>query len=333
MQNLIKHPLKLSKKNAILLAVAALAFSTSSAFAQAQCTFNTTWTDHTGGWYTAANWSGGVPTSSLNAFINNGGTAQVNSSLATANACSLTLGSNAADSGTVLVNTNATLAVVNSAVVGSKGNGTVTLTGAGAVSSAGLSIAQPSGSSGTVTVDGSSHWTVSGAADVGGGTQLATGGNGLLQVTNGGNVSAGSVHVGMSGKLGGEGTIQTTNGTTMDGTLSPHKTLSFTSTGAGSGANLNMGLYATTQCNVIQSDLAIEVDNVDVVQGNASLNGTLSVTMTGVFQAPAQYILLHAGGGLNNTTFSNVSITYPHQGWTPQITYDSTHVYLKLNPN
>jgi hypothetical protein len=59
---------------------------------------STTWTDPntTGDWFTAANWSNGVPTCSLDAYINNGGGAAINSG---ATALSLTLGENTTDSG------------------------------------------------------------------------------------------------------------------------------------------------------------------------------------------------------------------------------------------
>ena len=71
-------------------------------------------------------------------------------------------------------------------------------------------------------------------------------------------------------------------------------------------------------------------DNV-MVQGVAALNGHLSVTLTGgPFTVGTQYTLLQASGGLNGTTFTNVSITAP-PGVKSQVTYDANHVYLIIN--
>src|SRR5262249_51637847 len=53
-------------------------------------------------------------------------------------------------------------------------------------------------------------------------------------------------------------------------------------------------------------------------------------TLTGgPFTTGAQYTLLEASGGLNGTTFSNVSISAP-PGVKSQITYDANHVYLTI---
>jgi len=66
------------------------------------------------------------------------------------------------------------------------------------------------------------------------------------------------------------------------------------------------------------------------VQGTAALGGSLNVTLTGgPFIQGTQYTLLLANGGLNGTTFSNVSITAP-PGVTAQVTYDTNHVYLVI---
>src|SRR6266513_1634498 len=66
------------------------------AFAQ-----TTVWTDATGDWFTATNWSAGVPDSSTTAQINNGGTAQRMASGAAANL--VELGVVAGDVGTLSV--------------------------------------------------------------------------------------------------------------------------------------------------------------------------------------------------------------------------------------
>src|SRR6266699_2443061 len=85
-------------RNAILLAVTALALSTPAAFAA-----STTWTDSTGSWFTDGNWSNHVPTCTVDAYINNGGTAQVSSPLQIGHAHDLYLGYGTADSGHVSV--------------------------------------------------------------------------------------------------------------------------------------------------------------------------------------------------------------------------------------
>ena len=73
---------------------------------------------------------------------------------------------------------------------------------------------------------------------------------------------------------------------------------------------------------------------VTLLLGGAFLSGRLAVTMTGTFTPGTTYTLLTADGGLHNTTFLSVSITYPPvPTYTPTITYDANHVYLYLTPN
>src|SRR5581483_7390450 len=76
----------------------------------------TIWTDGTGDWFVGTNWSAGVPSSSTQAKINNGGTAQI--SVAGATADSLLLGYDTTkDSGTVTVSGSGNLAVNGAAQV------------------------------------------------------------------------------------------------------------------------------------------------------------------------------------------------------------------------
>ena len=191
MKKNLKHSRKLNKKNAILLAIAAFALSTSSAFAQGQCTLSTTWTfPSTGNWFTASNWSNGVPNSVTAANINNGGTAQIGSVL-NANACSLTLGNDTSNSGAVSVGGSAGLTVANSVVIANKGTGTLTIATGGTVTSGSASIAVQTGqvwtSNGMVTVNAGASWTINGNLSLGAGT--ATMGFGVTPT------SAGSVTV------------------------------------------------------------------------------------------------------------------------------------------
>src|SRR5204863_4135036 len=76
-------------------------------------------------------------------------------------------------------------------------------------------------------------------------------------------------------------------------------------------------------------------DTADSVEigGTAALDGNLNVTLTGgPFVVGMQYTLLTAFGGLNGTTFSNVSITAP-VGVTAQVTYDTNDVFLTIESN
>lgn len=308
-----KQQQNLLGKNAILLAIIALALAASSAFAA-----DTTWTyNGTSSWFVGANWDHGVPDSSTNAFINNGGTAQITADAPMADALSLTLGLNAGQSGTVQVSPPfGDLSVGGAIFVGKGGKGTLTQT-FGTITSATASIASQTGSSGSATVDGTtSTWAVSGAADVG------TGGTGLLTVTNGGTVSAASVAINGSGTLTGNGTVSTTNGATVSGTLKPSGKLTL------GGSNLSIAGGGTMVSGVTQQAW----DNVDVVSGRATLDNTnskLIVTMTGTFTTPADFPLLHASSGVFGSFF-NVSITYSSGCLSPSIVYGTDTVYLHV---
>src|SRR6266478_201780 len=164
-----KAAAKPSWNNAILLGIAALALFASPAVTLGNScpslTTATCWTDSTGSWFTDGNWSNHVPTSTIDAYINNGGFAQIYLQTPSASAKSLTLGDNTSDSGTVGVGSNnyGTLAVVDTIVVANKGTGTLKIANGGTATSAGASIAAQSGqlwtSNGSASVDGSSTWT------------------------------------------------------------------------------------------------------------------------------------------------------------------------------
>ena len=317
---------RLSKK-VILVIVSALAFCAPLGMLLADsCLGHTTWTAGSGDWFVGTNWSNDVPNSTTGAPINNGGTATIGSTGAVS--CDLTLGANATDSGTVVVD-HGGLSISFDAAVGEYGKGVLTIKNGGTVTAALAAIAtlqniSGSASVGTVSVDGGS-FTVSGGIYVGGQASGA-GGTGLLTVTNGGTVTAASVHAYGSGTLTGNGTVSTTNGTTVEGTIS--RTVG-TLTISG---NLGLTSSATTQYGVTPQDLnQVEVS----VSGTASLNGRLSVTMTGTFTPGTQFTLLHSSGTLTGAFSGGVSITYPtNQCFMPQITYDyvGNHVYLYLFP-
>jgi hypothetical protein len=201
-------------------------------------------------------------------------------------------------------------------------------------------------------VDGTnSKWTVSDELDIGGLTNASGGtgllsvtnsgtvavtstpgkvevyGSGTLSVTNSGTVSAASVDVG--GTLTGNGMVSTTNGTSIEGTIEPSGTPPNDTLTISSGDLTFNGNAALMLSNVVPAG----ADNVNVSNGAASLTGHLKVTMTGTFTPGTTYTLLYARGGRNGT-FLFVSINYPtNQCFTPVITYDTNHVYLYLEAN
>jgi T5SS/PEP-CTERM-associated repeat protein len=287
-------------KNAILLATTVLALLASPGVVLAtDCTPQTTWIDSAGSWFTCSNWSNNTcPDSGTSALINNGGTAQITASLPVANACALSLGPNAGDSGKVTVSIG-TLQVTTSVVVGNHGTGSLSVTNGG---------------------------TLTGGDTYVGGT-AATDGTGLLTLSDTSTVTASSVQVNATGTLSGNGTVSVNSGSgtaTVDGTLAPNWTLTIT-------GNLLLDSPATTQCDVTPDNLgSIDAD----VSGTATLDGRLLVTMTGTFTPGTRFTLLHTTGGRGFTKFSSQSIKYPTgQGFTPTITYDANHVYLCLVPN
>ena len=298
----------------------------------AECLAETSWVDGTGSWFVAANWSNGVPTAGIGAQIYNGGTAQVNSSGAVA--CDLTLGFTATQSGTVSVNSG-TLTVLQEAEIGANGKGTLIVTNAGSASVGFLTIAALPGASsaGTVSVNASSLTCTTPQGIWVGGDPGGPGGIGLLSVTNGGIVSAGNgpsgvIYVFGSGTLSGNGTVHTTtSGMTIDGTLKP--SAGTLSVDGNSSVTLHSGAAMLSNVTPSSQD-TVHISN----SGGVFLNGRLAVTMTGTFTPGTTYTLLTADSGRHNTFFSSVSITFPPgQGFTPQISYDTSHVYLVLVPN
>src|SRR3954447_9791344 len=85
------------------------------------------WKATSNSWFTAANWTAGVPTSAVDAVINNGGTAQI--SQAGAAAANLTLGLTAGTSGGLVVGFlgTASLTVTTVLAVGNSGSGTMSI--------------------------------------------------------------------------------------------------------------------------------------------------------------------------------------------------------------
>jgi T5SS/PEP-CTERM-associated repeat protein len=197
------------------------------------------------------------------------------------------------------------------------GVGTVTISQGGLVASAHGLIADGSSSTGSVQIDGAdSTWINSGNVYVGGDASGEVG-VGELNLTDGGTATAASVIVWGSGTVTGNGFIEATE-VTNHGTLAPDQTISIS-------GNL------TFESTAIMSS-TITPDSADsvMIEGTAGLNGQLDITLTGgPFIVGTQYTLLLANGGLNDTTFFNVSISAP-PGVTALVTYDTNHVYLVI---
>jgi T5SS/PEP-CTERM-associated repeat protein len=275
-------------KSAILFGITALALLASPDVALADCTPVTNWTGGKSSWFTSGNWDNGVPNSGIGAVVNNGGTAQISSSLPQASACSLSLGPTSGHSGNVSVSNSGSLTVTYGITVGDQGTGSLTVTNSGSSVTSGDGI------------------------DVGGSTG-STLGVGTLTVSDSATVSATSVGVNTSGTLTGNGTVSVNSGsgtvTINGGTLAPHPgTLTIT-------GNLSFGANANMSCTVSST----RVDNAQV-SGTAQLNGKLSVTVN----SAGDFTLLHADGGIGTTPFSSYSFTY-NGCFSASIEYDRTH--------
>jgi len=116
-----------------------------------------------------------------------------------------------------------------------------------------------------------------------------------LHLTDGGTTTADTVTVWSSGTLSGNGFVETT-GVTNHGTLAPDQTISI---------NGDLSFDSTA---VMSSTVTPDTADSVTVQETAGLDGHLRATLSGgPFVVGTQYTLLIANGGLNGTTFSNVS--------------------------
>jgi outer membrane autotransporter protein len=158
----------------------------------------------TAAWETGGNWDSGVtPTSTEDAFVNNGGNALLTTAAAVKR---LDIAAAVSDaSGTVTIQGVGNLAAGTDVSVGENGNGTLSITGGGTLTSTNGIIGELSGSSGTATVNGTgSSWTT-GNLDVG------QSGTGILNVQTGGIVSVtGTLTLGSN--VGATGTLNLSTG-------------------------------------------------------------------------------------------------------------------------
>lgn len=261
------------------------------------------------------------PDMSYDAFIPNG-TPQISTGAASACAVSLAQDTTTESASLSADGSGTSLTVCTNIFVGYQGKGYLAVTNGGVVTTITASIASLTGSNGKATVDGThsgtnSTWAVADELDVAG-LQSASGGTGLLTVTNSGTVTAGSVHAWKSGTLTGNGTVSTTSGaTTIDGTLAPSGG-TFTFNG-----DVLWGDLAVTEYSFSSSSLVNKLE----ISGMASLNSRLSVTVAAGTPL-GRYTLLHAS--TLSGSFSSYSIKVPGcVGWN--IVYDSGYVYLDLS--
>jgi len=197
------------------------------------------------------------------------------------------------------------------------GVGTVTVTQGGQITSTNGFIGNGSSSTGSVTLAGANAaWTNSDNVYVGGNASGAVG-TGDLHLFNNGTVGAAAITVWSTGLLAGKGFVKAA-GVTNHGMLAPNEIISIS-------GDLTFDSTATMSSTVTPNT----ADSI-MVGGMAGLDGTLDVTLTGSpFIVGMQYTLLLATGGLNGTTFANVSITAP-AGVTAQVTYDTNDVVLTI---
>ena len=284
---------------AVLFTMLAIAISfTSSASAQ-----DSVWIKATSSWYDPAGWQGGVPNSTRNAFINNGGVVQHLLSIPAA-ARSLTLGSNFGESGTVLVTALEPLGIGNDLIVGNGGTGTLAISNGGDVRSYyGIStLGMLTNSLGSATVTG--------AGSIWSNYRLSVGeaGAGTLRIQDGGKVFTGfGATIGASGDSTGVVTVtglnsiwDVNNGQSLyvggigTGTLTVADTATvnviayyFGSTrhvSINSLSTINIGaggLAGTLDAEAILNNGTLNFDHTDAISQSAAISGTGQIVKNG----------------------------------------------------
>jgi T5SS/PEP-CTERM-associated repeat protein len=283
-------------------------------------------------WFSAGNWSAGVPTNSTSTRIDtvtpnatvvgaagaqatglrvgvlgtgaltiqNGGT--VNNTLGI-------IGDQAGSAGTATVNgAGSTWTNSSDFYVGATGGGTLTIRNGAAVSNVNGFVGAYSGSTGVVTVDGAgSTWTNSGDLNVGAsGSGGLTVSSGTLTIRNGGAVSNGYGFLGNdSGSTGvvtvdGTGSTWTNSGDLQVG-ASGSGTLTIRNGGAVSNAFGFLGNDSGSTGAVTVDGVGSTWTNSGSLQVGASGSGTLTIRNGGVVSASTTSIANQAGstGTLN----------------------------------
>jgi hypothetical protein len=176
-----------------------------------------------------------------------------------------------------------------------------------------------------------------GTSDSGGTGSVTIKDSARIEIYNDNPASPG-LKVGRSGTLAGNGIVKLA--TQLDpcpscqtakvlGTLAPNGQLKL------QGKLELDNISASVVCHVTPQG----ADSINVTQetglGQVKLGGRLTVMMAGTFTPGSTFTLVHADGGLLNSTFASESIILsPSLGpcMTPTITYDANNVYLYLQP-
>ena len=144
-----------------------LVLAASNSIVRAQDCPSTTWiySGRTSDWFSPGNWSNCIPNATNDAYINNGGIAQIHGSNVFAETQSLTLGDNQGDSGGVTVYDSAILKIScvtgscpGPIYIGNQGSGSLSIGSGGLVISKYGYIAGAANSNGTVTVPYGTVW-------------------------------------------------------------------------------------------------------------------------------------------------------------------------------
>jgi T5SS/PEP-CTERM-associated repeat protein/autotransporter-associated beta strand protein len=220
----------------------------------------TTWSDGTGNWFTAANWTNGVPNSSsatsFDARIDNGGTAQILFSGASVRR--ITLGATSVQVGSLLVDAGS-LTVTENLHLGESGKGTVTLLNGGTILTGNTRLARFTGSTGTAVVSGNTtFWSATGDFIVG------ETGIGSLTVNQGADI------------------VVTGNYLMAESSAPQVSTATFS--GAGSSLSVSAGVLrvGNNGSASLTLDTGASITSQDVVIGNnATSHSTASISGTG----------------------------------------------------
>jgi len=232
-----------------------------------------------GNWNVSTNWDNGIPTSSLDAGIENGTTARLDTAGGAAN--NLTLGGTSATQGTLEMAGPGTLDVDNTLTIGGLGVGQMTLGTSADVTSLSGILGSQTGSEGTATVSGAgTTWQNSGALVVG------SNGIGNLNIASGGEVSMTSTSILSSIVLGSNATGR--GEASVDGSNSRLT----------SGSQLIVGDAGTGILNITNG---AQVTNTDGTIALASgSEGTVTVDGNGSAWTNSSSLQISAGQGTLN---------------------------------
>ena len=240
----------------------------------------TLWQDGTGNWFTAGNWTGGVPTAGIGAEVDNGGTAQIAGGGA-ASASGLLLGNGG--TGNVSVNGASSLAVTNSIAI--SGASTFSINGGSTVTSSFGTL----NNGGIATVNGASSWTMSQTLLISNGIGDAT-----FNINGSSTVSAADV------------TLSVNKTSTATATVDGTSTLSMT-------GDFHVGADGTATANIKGGSTVSDANGVigvdDTAHGTANVSGTNSkwtnsgnLTVghfgTGALNITSGGVVSNAGNGL-----------------------------------